>query len=184
MDFRQLIKECRKGSTAAQKFLFDNMAGPMLSICRRYIKNPEDSEEIMLDGFFRFFKTLPSFQYHNEAALFAWVKRIMINECLMFLRRRNAFTMSLESEIEETPLPEQTFDKLEAKDIMALIVQLLVGYRTVFNLYAVEGMGHKEIAQLLGITEGTSKSQLSKARQLLQKLLVQQNEEYANRKAR
>ncbi|HET6994677.1 MAG TPA: sigma-70 family RNA polymerase sigma factor, partial [Chitinophagaceae bacterium] len=106
----------------------------------------------------------------------------MIRECLMFLRKRNAFLLVSDVAHESIPSDDHLLDKLNAEEIFRMITQLPLGYRTVFNLHAVEGMGHKEIAELLGITEGTSKSQLFKARQLLQKMLIQQNEEYANRK--
>lgn len=106
----------------------------------------------------------------------------MINECLMFLRKKNAFVITAETTAEQMHVQADILDKLNAEEIFKLIIQLPVGYRTVFNLYVIEGMGHKEIAQLMDITEGTSKSQLSKARLYLQKMLIQKNNDYANRK--
>ena len=183
MNPQQLIKECKEGSAAAQKWLFDHFADKMIMVCRRYVKQEKDAEEVMLDGFFKFFKNISSFQYQGEAALFSWIKKIMINECLMFLRKKNLFMITIETAEEQTPVQADILDTLNAEDIFKLIIRLPAGYRTVFNLYAVEGMGHKEIAQLMNITEGTSKSQLNKARQCLQKMLVQINNDYANRKA-
>jgi len=183
MNQQQLIKECKEGSAAAQKWLFDHFADKMIMVCGRYVKQETDAEEVMLDGFFKFFKSISSFQYQGEAALFSWIKKIMINECLMFLRNKNAFVITAESTAEHLPLQADILDKLNADEIYKLIVQLPVGYRTVFNLFAIEGMGHKEIAQLMGIAEGTSKSQLNKARQYLQKMLTQKNNDYVNRKA-
>jgi RNA polymerase sigma factor (sigma-70 family) len=168
----QLVKEAKLGRASAQKTLFDSLAGRMMIVCRRYVKNKEDAEEILLDGFYKFFKHLHSFNYVNEAALNAWIKTIIINECLMFLRKKNVFTMIAESDGGEVGLEEDALNNLSAEEILKLIMQLPVGYRTVFNLHVVEGMPHKEIADLLGITEGTSKSQLSKAKSVLQKLLV------------
>ena len=183
MNQQQLIKECKEGSAAAQKWLFDHFADKMIMVCRRYVKQEADAEELMLDGFFKFFKNISSFQYQGEAPLFSWIKRIMINECLMFLRKKNAFVITAETTEEQFPVRADILDKLNAEEIFKLIIRLPVGYRTVFNLYAIEGMGHKEIAQLMNITEGTSKSQLSKARQYLQKMLIHKNNDYANRKA-
>lgn len=183
MDVSQLIKEAKQGSAAAQKCLFDLFADKMILVCRRYVKNSEDAEELLLDGFYKFFKNLSSFNYQNEAALVGWLKKIMINECLMLLRKKNVFNMVSESEAEEISLEEEALNKLSAKEIFDLIVNLPVGYRTVFNLYVIEGMDHKEIAALLGIAEGTSKSQLSKAKALLQKNLLQNGTGYVKRKS-
>ncbi len=183
METSQLIKEAKQGSAAAQKYLFNQLAEKMLMICRRYVKSQEDAEELMLDGFYKFFKNLSSFNFQGDAALYAWLKKIMINECLMFLRKKNVFTIVTEAEVEDISLQEKALNNLSANEIFKMIVQLPVGYRTVFNLYVIEGMTHAEIASLLGIAEGTSKSQLSKAKILLQKLLLQNDIEYAKRKS-
>ena len=106
----------------------------------------------------------------------------MINECLMFLRKKNVFTIVTEAAAAEIPLEEDALNNLSAVEIFNLVIQLPVGYRTVFNLYTIEGMTHVEIAALLGIAEGTSKSQLSKAKSLLQKMLLQKENNYAQRK--
>ncbi len=183
MNTSELIKEAKHGSAAAQKCLFDLLADKMLMVCRRYVKNTEDAEELLLDGFYKFFKKLSSFNYQGDAALYVWLKKIMINECLMFLRKKNVFNMVTETTAEEIPLQEEALDNLSAAEIFNLIVRLPVGYRTVFNLYVIEGMPHMEIASLLGIAEGTSKSQLSKAKILLQKMLLQNDIEYVKRKS-
>jgi RNA polymerase sigma factor (sigma-70 family) len=182
MNIAQLIKEAKRGSAAAQKCLFDQFADKMELICRRYVKNKEDTEEILLDGFYKFFKNMQTFDYHGEAALHAWLKRIMINECLMFLRKKNVFIIVTETEAEQISLQQDALNNLSANEIFEVIIQLPVGYRTVFNLYAIEGMEHKEIANLMNISEGTSKSQLSKAKLLLQKILLQRGTEYVKRK--
>ena len=182
METSELIKEAKQGSTAAQKCLFDQLAEKMLMVCRRYVKNPEDAEERLLDGFYKFFKNISSFNYQGNAALYVWLKRIMVNECLMFLRKKNVFTIVTEATVEEVPMQEEALNNLSANEIFNTIVQLPVGYRTVFNLYVIEGMSHREIAELLGISEGTSKSQFSKAKILLQKILLQNDTEYVKRK--
>jgi RNA polymerase sigma factor (sigma-70 family) len=184
MNTAALITEAKQGSSAAQQLLFNQLADPMLFVCRRYVKNREDAEEVLLDGFYKFFRHLHSFNYMGEAALLAFIKKIMINECLMLLRRKNAFRMVTEISETEIALEEDALNRLSAAEILQLILQLPVGYRTVFNLYAVEGMGHAEIAGLLGIAEGTSKSQLSKAKSLLQKMLLQKKGSYEQRNAK
>jgi len=182
METSELIKEVKQGSLAAQKCLFDLLSEKMLMICRRYVKSNEDAEELMLDGFYKFFKKISSFNYQGNAALYGWLKKIMINECLMFLRKKNVFTIVTEANVEEIPLQEEALNNLSANEIFKMIMQLPVGYRTVFNLYVIEGLPHKEVAALLNISEGTSKSQLSKAKILLQKILLQNNMDYDRRK--
>lgn len=184
MDTAQLLKEARKGSAAAQKCLFDAWGKKMMLVCLRYLKNEQDAEEALLDGFYKVFKNLHGFTYCSDAALYGWLKRIMVNECLMQLRKKHVFTIVTESAADDVPLPEEALDNLSAKEILALVLQLPVGYRTVFNLYVLEGMEHKEIAALLGITAGTSKSQLSKAKILLQKNLALYGRGYAKQRSR
>ena len=182
MDTALLIKEAKQGSNAAQKCLFDMCAERMNILCRRYVKGREDAEEILLDGFYKFFKTLSSFHYKTDAELYAWIRTIMVNECLMFLRKKNVFNIIADTDGIEIPLEEEALNNLSAAEIFNLVVQLPVGYRTVFNLNVMEGMDHKEIARLLGITEGTSKSQLSRAKILLQKMLLKKGTGYVKRK--
>ncbi len=184
MDVSQLIKEAKHKSAAAQKCLFDLFADRLMLICVRYVKINEDAEEILLDGFYKFFTVIDRFSYRGEGELYAWLKKIMVNECLMQLRKKNVFTIVTEAEAENVMLHEDALNNLSAKEIFDLIIQLPVGYRTVFNLYEVEGMEHREIAEMLNISEGTSRSQLSKAKALLQKNLMQNKNNYAKRKIR
>jgi RNA polymerase sigma factor (sigma-70 family) len=179
MQIAALLSEARQKSKAAEKYLFDMYVGRMMTLCRRYVKNPEDAEELMLNGFFKFFNSLGNFKYENDAAVYAWVKRIMINECLMFLRKQQSFKIVSDSEAENIGVDDDLLDRLSAKEIFDLIIQLPVGYRTVFNLFVVEGLSHVEIARELGIGVGTSKSQLNKARQLLQKNIDKKGGYYA-----
>ena len=185
MNLAEQLEDARSGSAAAQKCLFDHLADPMMALCCRYVKNRADAEELLLDGFYKFFKHLKDFRYHGEAALYAWIRTIMVRECLMFLRRQRAFSM-LSAEPAETAadiVPDsEPLAALSAAEIFDLIIRLPVGYRTVFNLYVIEGMEHKEIAKALGISEGTSRSQLSKARVLLQKMLLKKGIHYVKRK--
>jgi RNA polymerase sigma factor (sigma-70 family) len=184
MDISELIKQAKKGSAAAQKCLFDLLVDKMMLVCRRYLKSYEDAEEVVLDGFFKFFKNLPSFHYQGEGSVCAWLKKIMINECLMFLRSRHSFIIATEQGAEEISLHDDTLNNISASEILKVIMELPIGYRTVFNLYVIEGMTHREIAQLLHIAEGTSKSQLNKAKLLLQKNLMQKGNEYARQQSK
>jgi RNA polymerase sigma factor (sigma-70 family) len=184
MDINILINEARSGSAAAEKCLFDLYADPMMTVCCRYIKRRQEAEEALLDGFYKFFSHLSGFQYQGEAALYTWLKKIMIRECLMTLRKKTVFSLLPEDDASGVAFEEQTLAGLSTEEIIRTIIELPVGYRTVFNLYVIEGMDHKEIAEALGIAEGTSKSQLSKARVLLQKLLLKKGISYDARKTR
>jgi RNA polymerase sigma-70 factor (ECF subfamily) len=146
------------------------------------VKTDSIAEECMLNGFLKFFKSLNKFEYQTDGATTAWLKKIMINECLQQLRQKNSFLLTTEDEAAEISIEEEAINNLSADEIFKVITQLPLGYRTVFNLYVIDGMSHKEIATELRINEGTSKSQLSKAKQMLQSLLVNLNADYATRK--
>ncbi len=135
MDVSELIKEAKQGSAASQKCLFDLLSDKMMLVCRRYLKSREDAEEVLLDGFYKFFKNLSSFHYQGDSALYAWLKKIMINECLMTLRKKNVFTIVIESAAKDISLEEEALNDLSAKEIFDLIIQLPVGYRTVFKRF-------------------------------------------------
>lgn len=184
MQLAQWVKEARQGSSAAQKCLFDAFADQLLILCCRYVKTRADAEELLLNGFFKFFTNLPNWQYESDAALYSYLKQVMVNECLMFLRKKKVFQMVAESAAVDLPLEEDALDQLSAAEIYRLILQLPVGYRTVFNLFTLEGYSHEEIGQLLGISAGTSKSQLSKARGLLQKMMAKNGMQYGRELSR
>ena len=149
----------------------------MLMVCMRYVKNLSDAEEVMLNGFYNFYKAIDRFIYSHDSSIGAWLKKIMVNECLMFLRKHDGLKIVDEAYAAETGVEDEQIARISANELFRLIMMLPPGYRTVFNLFVIEGYSHKEIAVLLGITEGTSKSQLNKARSMLQKT-VKQNETY------
>jgi len=184
MSLHQLLKEAGKNDQVAQKRLFEMYSGSMGLVCRRYIKDSHDAEELLLNGFYKFFISIDSFHYINEAALYSWIKKIMVNECLMFLRKKMAFVVISDLPSEDFISNDDVLDKLNAEDVFRLVLELPTGYRTIFNLHAIEGWEHKEISKALGISEGTSKSQLNKARKLLQKNLSQQGLIYEQRKTK
>ena len=172
MNEADLIAACVRGEHRAQRQLYDQLAGLMFTVCRRYLRRREDAEEALLLGFAKMFRALPGYRF--EGSFEGWVRRIMVNEALMQLRQRELMTVSFDEFLQPENLATTAATaetQLQAEDLLALLATLPAGYRTVFNLYALEGYGHQEIAELLGISEGTSKSQLSKARALLQRRL-------------
>lgn len=167
MDERQLVKSCLKGKPAAQKQLYEQFAKTMLAVCYRYTKSLKDAEDVLQEGFVRVFNGLH--QYKFEGELGAWVHRIMVNTALNFLKKNRKYRD--EMFFPEQPLHPVTDDNpvvhIQAKELADLIRQLPQGYQTIFNLYAVEGYSHVEIGEMLGITDGTSRSQYARARSLL-----------------
>lgn len=169
---KELIQGCRQGQEKARRRLYELYAGRMLGLCRRYVGDRDTAEDIMIQGFMRVFERIA--QYSGEGSFEGWMKRIMINEALGYLRK--AKTMYLEVDIEKAEQePDFGFleSHLEAAELLAMIDRMPPGYKTVFNLYAIEGYNHREIGTLLGISENTSKSQLSRARMYLQQQLLE-----------
>lgn len=169
MNETRLIIGCKNKEAKAQKILFDEYAYGMLIVCMRYVNDKQDAEELMLNGFYKFFTHIERFEYTGKGSIAPWLRKIMVNECLMYLRTRTELDIYDEDHAAEIAANDEIITKLSANEIFALVRTLPTGYRTVFNLYVVENMSHKEIAAVLGISEGTSKSQLNRARIMLQK---------------
>jgi RNA polymerase sigma factor (sigma-70 family) len=168
-----LIKRAASGNRQAQRKIFEKHSGKMLSVCRQYVKDLQHAEEVMLNGFFKVFTHLEDFK--DEGSFEGWMRRIMIREAISFLRTDKR-SMFAEDEVPETTDFSYSFTaEFNAAHIQELIDSLPEGYRMVFLMYAVEGYKHQEIAKMLNITEGTSKSQLFKARKMLQEKLEQEN---------
>ena len=168
-----LIEGCRQQNERAQRSFYEKFSPQMYPLCLRYVREISEAEDVMVSGFMKAFEKIDS--YSGKGSLGAWLRRIMINQALGHLRKNK--TMHLQLNVESAEYrPELSYatDHLEAKDLMDMVCCLPLGYRTVFNLYAIEGYSHKEIAEVLGISESTSKSQLSRARGLLQKLLAEE----------
>jgi RNA polymerase sigma factor (sigma-70 family) len=168
----ELIKGCLKRENSAQKQLYDTYSAKMYGLCYRYVKDSMEAEDILVTAFTKVFDKIE--QFKNEGSFEGWIRRIVVNEALTYLRRNRS--MYLETELEQAdrePNYDSLSDHLEAEDLMKMIQALPTGYRIVFNLYAIDGYSHKEIGEQLGISENTSKSQLSRARTYLQKLLVE-----------
>ncbi|SNR29412.1 MULTISPECIES: RNA polymerase sigma factor [Hymenobacter] len=166
-----LIAACRQGSSRAQKLLYERFAGLMLGVCLRYLRRREDAEEALIMGFTKVFRALD--QYRHEGSFEGWIRRIVVNEALGMLRRKEPLHLAIDDMTHDVPATAaEAESQLNAADMLAVLAELPAGYRTVFNLYALEGYTHPEIGELLGISEGTSKSQLSKARAMLQRRLL------------
>lgn len=177
-----LIRGCIDGDRRMQEELYRRFSAKMYAVCLRYAGNADDAQDILQDGFVKIFKNLDRFR--SEGSFEGWIRRIFVNTAIEHLRRRTYLTPIAEKEENTIPYKEKTaLDRLGEKDILKLISQLSPGYRTVFNMYVVEGYTHKEIGDLLGISEGTSKSQLARARMILQEMVVKFLDE-TNRKLR
>lgn len=163
----QLLKACGKNDRQAQKMLYDRYAGDMYAIVLRYSKNEDEAKDILQDAFIKVFNKLSSFR--GDSALYHWIKRIVINTALNAHRNKHHLVPLMASHTDDM-ITDKDFglSQFHLKDLIAMIQELPHGARVVFNLYAVEGYNHKEIADLLEISEGTSKSQYSRAKQLLQ----------------
>ncbi|MFM2138981.1 MAG: hypothetical protein RJA57_1288 [Bacteroidota bacterium] len=165
-----LIKGCLNGDRRMQEELYNRYAPRMYAVCLRYAAQSEDAVDILQEGFVKVFKKLDS--YRGDGSFEGWMRRIFVNTAIEQFRRRRYLMPVTEKEEHtlEAAYPS-ALDDLSAKDILALVRELSPGYRTVFNLYVVEGYSHREIADMLGISEGTSKSQLSRAKAILQDLV-------------
>jgi RNA polymerase sigma-70 factor (ECF subfamily) len=168
---KELITACKRQNRKAQKLLFDRFSPTMLGVCRRYVKNLEEAEDVMVEGFFKVLTKID--MYSGEGSFEGWIRRIMINESLMHLRKVNHFryTEEIDANID---LPEDPtiLEEMAAQEIIELMDELPTGYRTVFNLYVVEGYKHREIAEELGISINTSKSQLILAKKRMEELVA------------
>lgn len=171
---QQIIAAAKKGEAKAQKKIFDRYASPMMSVCYRYVGNTDTAKDLLQDGFIKLFTKIDT--YSGIGSFSGWVRRIFVTTCLEYLRQKDALRFSSAVEDYENSLPEaehSVMDKISADDLMKLISGLAEGYRTVFNLYAIEGYSHAEIANILGVTEVTSRTQFMRARVILQNAVRQ-----------
>lgn len=170
-----MVQKAKEHNRLAQQQLYHLLAPKMLSVCRMYIKDLHFAEDVMLKGFFKVFTKIN--QYKNKGSFEAWVRRIMVFEAIDFLRAKKELILTDEIEKHQDKLELQT-DRISenADEIQSLIDDLPSGYKVVFVMYAIEGFKHQAIAKTLGISESTSKSQLHKARKLLQAKLQAKNE--------
>ena len=155
-----------------QRQLYERFAGKLFVVCKRYVTDPDDAEDVLQDAFVKMYRYIDSFRF--ECPLEAWLKRIVINTALKHLRKQKPWehTADVQELAPVLPQADESLPTLNYQYLLQLIQELPPGCRTVFNLYAIEGYNHPEIAKLLNIAEGTSKSQYSRARGLLQQKLL------------
>lgn len=169
-DLNVLIKRATEGDEEAFKKIYTLLAGKMYSLCLRYTGNLEDANDTFQNGFIQLFRNLGGFRH--EGSFEGWVRRIFVNTCLDFTRNKRRLFIEINTTMPVKAAGFTVLDKLAMEDLMKLIQKMPNGYRTIFNLYLVEGYNHKEISEMLQIEEGTSKSQLSRAKQYLKELLI------------
>ena len=166
----EIIKGCIIGNRMCQRELYNHFASKMLGVCMRYAKDRAEAEDMLQEGFLKVFKSISTFK--NAGSFEGWVRRIMIFTSInMFKQRSRQFRESLDIENVEGVFESDVIDKISEKEIITLIQQMPEGYRMIFNLFAIEGYTHREIAVILDIAEGTSKSQYSRARNFMKQVL-------------
>jgi len=171
-DCRQLVQKCIKGHRKFQKELYDCYASKMLGICMRYAKDKFEAEDYLQEGFIKVFKNLKYLEKPDQ--LEGWMRTIMINTALERIRKEKHHDNNVElGDNTDLEVSDDAIEHLNQEALLKIIQSLPSGFRTVFNMYAIEGYSHKEIGSMLGITEGTSKSQFARARKLLQEKVNQ-----------
>jgi len=168
----ELVKHCKKGRRSAQLKMYNYFSQKMFGICLRYAKDYHSAEDILQEGFIKIYKNLNKFR--GEGSFEGWVRRIFVNTAIEHYRKSvNMYPLLEIDNTDRDVISTNALDMLAEQDIVDMIQTLSPGYRTVFNLYVIEGFPHKEIAKMLDISEGTSKSQLARARYLLQNKVEQ-----------
>ncbi len=182
MDYKELVKDCLKGKQEAQRKLYDLFTASMYGVCYRYTKSVTDAEDVLQEGFVKVFNNLH--QYRNEGELGAWMRRIMVNTALTYLKQNKRYSGDLSyEEMNLHPVSAENPDiNLEVKELADLIRQLPTGCQAIFNLHAVEGYTHVEIGEILGIHEGTSRSQYARARSIMITWIEKNNEAIKQRR--
>jgi RNA polymerase sigma-70 factor (ECF subfamily) len=161
----EIISGCIRKEPSAQRYLFDRYYRRSFHVAMRYLANHHDTEDVVSISFTRIFKNIHQFEFRGEGSLQKWVTTIVINEAIRFLKNKKALLFQEDEEILSLNIPMvDSSDILDMEKVLQVLEQMPKGYRTVFNLYVMEGYAHKEIAEMLQINENTSKSQLSKAR--------------------
>jgi RNA polymerase sigma-70 factor (ECF subfamily) len=176
----QLIKQSLNNNRKAQKFLYDKYAPKMLSLCSYYIKDLQQSEEVMLNGFFKVFTKLK--QYSNKGSFEGWIRKIMVRESISYLRKKKGLVFTNEIELYGKNIENEVELDIAVEDLHLFINQLPNGSKVVFNLFVIEGYKHAEIAIMLKVSEGTSKTQLSRAKKSLQKMISLSQKKYYDTK--
>ena len=169
----QLISGCKKNNVLAQKELYNIYAPKMMGVCARYFVNRQEAQDVLQEGMLKLFKNINN--YTGKGSFEGWIRKIVINTALEQLRKNKIhFESTDQIDLDSNLSKENGFQNLKVQDLLKMIHSLPEGFRVVFNLFAIEGYSHKEIAIQLGISEGTSKSQLSRARRQLQDMIIKE----------
>jgi RNA polymerase sigma-70 factor (ECF subfamily) len=168
LDLEKIISLCKNHDPKAQRHLYNEYSGLLFSVVKRYLKNEEDAEDALIEGFYKILSKIKSFK--GDGSFEGWMRRIVVNECLMKLRKKRNFTLALE-EAYSVGEAEMITPNLAYQDLLKVLENLPTGYRTIFNLYEIEGFKHREIAEQLGISINTSKSQLILAKKRIRDLI-------------
>lgn len=168
-----IIAAAKRGEAKAQKQIYELHAPAMMSVCYRYVNNVETAKDLLHDGFIKMFTKID--MYSGIGSFAGWMRRVFVTTCLEYLRQKNTvrfsdFMEEYDNQINDTEI--SVVDKISADELLELIADLPTGYRTVFNLFAVEGYSHAEIAGILGISEVTSRTQFMRARKILQQAIL------------
>ena len=168
----ELVTRCKANERKAQELLYKQFASKMLGVCMRYATDRMEAEDMLQNGFIKVFQKMED--YRGDGSFEGWIRRIMVHSSIEYYRKYHKMVQLVDVEHAEshTSVDALATSKLAANDLMALIQQLAPGYRIVFNLYAIEGYSHREIAEIAGISEGASKSQLSRARAVLKEQII------------
>ncbi len=171
LEINELIRESQKGNKKAQGLLYTHFAGKMYGVCMRYASDKDDAQDFLQDGFVHLFKKIDQFRF--EGSFEGWVRRLFVNLILQkFRSKKLLYATNFEISPAHEPSYEHILEEIEARDLLEMVKTLSPQYRLVFNLYAIEGYSHKEVAKKLQISEGTSKSNLSRARSILQEKIA------------
>lgn len=174
----ELISLCSRGDLKSQKRLFDFFSDRFFRLAVRYVKDLAEAEDVVMLAFVKIFDNLKNVSYRDSKSFESWMYKIVVNEALMALRRRHNFYLTETLDVENPEHESEFFQDTDGSYLYQLILELPDGYRTVFNLYSIEGYDHREIAASLGITESTSRSQLFKAKQILKRKINQEGFHY------
>ncbi len=174
MSNEALIEACNNGDARAQKILFEKFGPKLYAVCMRYSSSPEAAQDMLQDGFVKIFEKLVS--YKGEGSFEGWMRRVIVNTCLDEIRRNKKHLNNVDIDDVSYSLThnDSVLDTLAADDLLKILNSLPIGYKTVFNLYVIEGYSHKEIAEELEITVSTSKSQFSRAKAILREIIEKQ----------
>ncbi|MFZ4057181.1 MAG: RNA polymerase sigma factor [Ferruginibacter sp.] len=169
---KELINGCLSDNRKMQELLYNRYSAKMYAVCLRYSNNAEDARDLLQEGFVKVYRNIE--KYRGEGSFEGWIRRIFVNTSIEHFRKK--MRIAVHSDTEELQIEDSGFsavDALAEKDVIAMIQQLSPGYRQIFNMYIIEGFTHKEIGEILGISEGTSKSQLARAKGILKKMIEQ-----------